>query len=174
MADDQPTPERWRHVVGYEGLYEVSDHGRVRSVDRDILHSSGMVQHRRGKMLSLSRMRSGHLKAALSRSGETNRVYVHRLVMAAFVGPCPADMEVRHCNGDPANNHVSNLRYGERSENVLDMVEHGTHVQARKTHCAQGHPYSPENTRPVRGKWRECKTCRREAKARYLARKSSA
>ena len=166
-----PTAETWKPVVGYEGVYEVSDKGRVRSLDRAILHKNGMVQRRKGKIIQLARMRSGHFKAALSRDGETTRVYVHRLVVEAFIGDYPEGTETLHVDGNPANNHVSNLRVGDRSENVFDLVKHGNHAQARKTHCAQGHPYSEENTRWIKGKWRECKTCRKEIKARYLARK---
>lgn len=173
MADTQPTNEQWRDIPGWEGLYQVSDLGRVRSLDRPVIHKNGMIQNRQGKLLRFAVMQRGHLRVSLSRDGKTVRKYVHQLVVESFIGAFPEGTETLHADGDPANNHVSNLRAGSRSENVLDMVSHGDHVQARKTHCAQGHPYSPENTRLVKGKWRECKTCRRATKARYLSRQKS-
>lgn len=151
--------EQWRPVVGHHG-YEVSDLGRVRSVDRVVIHETGRRQPRRGRALALVEQGSGHLKVGL---GRRHYDQVHRLVMAAFVGPCPDGMEVRHLNGDPADNRLENLAYGTRAENIADAVRHGTHVQARKTHCVHGHEYTPENT-GIRMKatgrtQRWCRTC---------------
>jgi hypothetical protein len=88
--------------------------------------------------------------------------FVHRLVLAAFVGPCPEGMEVRHLDGNPANTRLANLRYGTHSENELDKVRHGTHHEARKTHCNRGHEYTQDNTRRRRDTGsRECLTCAR-------------
>lgn len=80
--------------------------------------------------------------------------------MAAFAGPCPEGLEVRHLDGDPANNRLTNLCYGTHSENVQDSLRHGTHAQARKDHCNAGHEFTPENTyiRPDNG-YRQCRTC---------------
>ena len=151
--------EQWRPVVGTTG-YEVSDQGRVRSLDRYIDHP---VTHRvrlPGRVLKAALQNGGHLKVGLGR-GRVDQV--HRLVLAAFVGPCPEGMEVRHLNGDPTDNRLENLTYGTRAENIADAVRHGTHVQARKTHCVHGHPYTPENT-GIRIKsngrtQRWCRTC---------------
>ena len=70
---------------------------------------------------------------------------------------------MRHLDGIPANNRPENLRYGTGSENIYDAVEHGTHYQARKTHCPAGHEYTEENTYVFPNGARHCKTCRRES-----------
>lgn len=165
MADDQPTHERWLPVVGYEGLYEVSDHGRVRSVDRTIVGSDGVRQRHSGQMLVQGTNSTCEHRLVKLRSGHQRRVarYVHRLVLEAFVGPCPEGHEVCHNDGDPTNNHVSNLRYGTVSDNRYDSVRHGTHVEARKTHCPRGHVLDDPNLVPslkVRG-CRSCLACSR-------------
>ena len=156
--------EEWKPVVGWEGFYEVSDHGHVRSVDRTIVDKAGRTQRYKGRALKLKPER-GYWKTQLNRNGEGSGFFVHRLVLAAFVGPCPDDMETLHMNGDPADNRLENLRYGTRSENNLDRVKHGTHQETRKTHCPRGHRLADPNLRAdqkCRGK-RVCLACGRAA-----------
>lgn len=140
-------PEEWRPVVGFEELYKVSDRGRVYSV-------------RTGKFLKAG-MNRRHRHVALCDGGEGKSYRVHRLVMAAFVGPCPDGLEVRHLDDDPDNNHLTNLVYGTRSENTLDRVRNGTHHQAAKTRCKNGHEFTPENTLCRAGGGRRCRECHR-------------
>ena len=149
--------EEWRPVVGFEGSYEVSNLGRVRSLDR--LDARG--NQIRGRVLRLAAQRSGHLHLGLWADGKERRTFVHRLVLAAFVGPRPVGAEALHGNGRPDDNRVENLRWGTPSENQLDSVAHGTHRSARKTHCKSGHAFSAENTYIHRGR-RQCRACHRE------------
>jgi hypothetical protein len=92
-------------------------------------------------------------------------------VAEAFHGPRPVGLEVRHLDGDSLNNAASNLRYGTRTENLLDAVEHGTHYNAKKTRCPQGHLYDETNTRvsTTTGE-RSCRTCARASKRRQRER----
>jgi len=110
--------ERWKAVPGFEGHYEVSDRGRVRSLDRRVwkLHSvyGGAWHSLKGRMLRPGRCPSGHTTVAL---GKGNTVSIHRIVLLAFVGPCPDGMETLHLNHKPADNRLANLRYGTQSEN---------------------------------------------------------
>lgn len=89
---------------------------------------------------------------------------VHVLVAAAFLGPRPDGMQVRHADGDRFNNHLSNLCYGTSKDNTDDAIRHGTHtslINKQKTHCPQGHEYTPENTYTPPGTcYRGCRTCR--------------
>jgi len=171
------THEEWRPVPNYEGLYEVSDRGQVRSVDRlvDTMTRWGEVTQRRvpGKVRKLvTHPNGGHLYLQLHKGGGRKPVFVHNLVLAAFVGPRPVDKpETRHLDGNPTNNHISNLRYGTHAENCADTIAHGTHSQGSKTHCVRGHEYTDQNTyiRPD-GKGRGCMSCMKAHTLRHGAR----
>jgi len=151
---DDTTPERWLPVPGYEGLYLVSDLGRIRSLPRNT--TSGRIM----KLITGTR---GYKYVTLTRDGRQRRRGVHQVVAAAFIGPCPDGQEILHGDGDPANNRPGNLRYGTHRENMLDKRDHGTDHNTRKTHCPQGHPYSAENTAVKRTGSRVCRTCERAA-----------
>lgn len=158
----QPThtpPEEWRPVIGYEGAYEVSNHGRVRSLDRIITTKAGVRKRTKGRLLKPGLQRRGHLSVIVG--GDAKRV--HRLVLEAFVGPAPKGHECCHSDGNPANNHLSNLRWGSQSENTYDRVRHGTHNNAAKTHCPRGHDLVAPNLIPHKLKlgYRGCLACAR-------------
>ena len=155
--------ETWKPVVGYEGLYEVSDHGRVKRIPA-IIETARGPRPTPGRILKLGEHKDGYKKVDLSKSNRTRTWNVHRLVAVAFLGPCPDDLVVCHVNGNPSDNRPSNLRYGTVSENVRDEVRHGTHIETRKTACPQGHPLEGPNLQP--GQWktygkRSCLACSR-------------
>lgn len=123
--------EEWRPVIGFESEYEVSNYGRVRSITRVMVYSrvdqySGKtIEVRRthkGKELRPGPCRSGHLSVALGRG---NSKHVHILVLEAFRGPRPAGMEGLHADDIPSNNRLDNLRWGTRSENIIDAIDNG-------------------------------------------------
>lgn len=90
---------------------------------------------------------------------------VHALVAEAFYGSRPTGQHVRHLNGDKLDNSAENLCYGTESENRRDSVKHGTHVQARKTHCPRGHKYFDKNLVPsMLPRERKCLACHRARK----------
>lgn len=157
--------ENFKPVPGYEGYYEVSDHGTVRSVQRVVMRSNGAPQTVRARVLKAYPGKTDYLSTSLSKNGRVKSWNIHTLVMRAFVGPLPDGMEVRHLDGNAQNNHLSNLRYGTHAENVQDMLRHGTGYAQSKTHCSHGHAYSGENLRWVKGKkgymFRVCVTCKR-------------
>lgn len=156
-------PEEWRAIPGYEGSYEVSGLGRVRSLDRWITCRDGSRRFFRGGMLrSHPHPYTGHLLIKLRIDGEVSHCRVHVLMMLAFVGPRPDGMEVCHNNGVPDDNRLANLRYGSNRENRLDSVLHGTHNMTRKTHCLSGHPFDEANTIRRTDGARDCRICRRE------------
>lgn len=155
--------EEWRPVVGFEGLYEVSNHGRLRSVARTITRHNGRTQPIPQRILKLKPNPQGYWRIGLTKELADRQVFhfVHRLVLEAFIGPCPDGMQCRHLDGNPGNNFVTNLRWGTSSENNLDKVGHGTHPQARRTHCLHGHEYSTKNTRIAADGSRRCRACDR-------------
>lgn len=148
--------EKWKTIPGYEGRYEVSDLGSVRSLDRKDTRG----RRRKGRVMSLRRQPSGHLTVSLC-NGQQRSFPVHRLVLLAFVGPCPDGMEACHENDVPDDNRLANLRWDTRSANVMDSVRNGLHFMASKTSCPQGHPYTEENTYTYPTGRRACHECRR-------------
>lgn len=153
--------ERWLPVPGYEGLYEVSDQGRVRSIPRP--RTSGGLR-------KAERHAHGYAQVGLCRSGRRKMFTVHRLVLRAFVGEPQPGQECRHLDGDPSNNQLSNLAWGSRSENMLDAVRHGTHISAAKSACPRDHAY--EDKRDSRG-GRICLTCERVRMAAAYKRRTT-
>jgi hypothetical protein len=113
--------EKWKDVPGHEGAYQVSDCGRVRSLDRWIVRPSGRV-FCRGKLLRPVPTARGNLKVTIG----TKQYAVHTLVMLAFVGPRPDNMEVCHNDGDKHYNALTNLRYDTHAGNEADKLRHGT------------------------------------------------
>lgn len=165
--------ERWLPIPGYEGLYEVSDLARVRSwrpYNRLTLPA----------LLTPYIAKNGYyyIKLRLPSGKDTNPT-LHSVLTAAFFGPRPGGLVVRHLDGNPQNNSLSNLAYGTPTENMDDSVRHGTHWEAALTHCKRGHEFTPENTRrearPGGRFARRCLTCQREyGRQRYLSRRAAA
>lgn len=111
--------EEWRPVVGYEGLYEVSSHGRVRTAFEQPAYPIGHV-------LSPWPDVYGYPIYRLSRKGSKRRKRpAHKLVAEAFLGPCPPGHEVNHKDGIKARNHLDNLEYITHGENVLHARRNG-------------------------------------------------
>ena len=160
--------EQWKPVPGYEGLYSVSDHGRVRSERRVVNRRDGRTYTFRERILR-SGLSRGYACVVLCRDGTERTFKVHRLVMLAFKGPRPEGNEIRHLNGVKTDNRLENLQYGTQSENTADQVIHGVHNQARKTQCPQGHPLVPHPSPSGRGtRW--CPVCNRDRAREYQRR----
>lgn len=117
-------PERWLPVVGWEGLYEVSNLGRVRSLPR----KGGNNRMYGGRILRPGLGSNGYLTVVLCRQGAPDRSYcVHTLVLEAFSGPRPDRMEACHGPMGPlVNAWPSNLSWGTRAENAADRYRDGT------------------------------------------------
>lgn len=115
--------EQWKGVPGYEGLYEVSDLGRVRSLPRADAPNKKTAQ---GRVLS-DRCRKGKYQAVhLYKLGKCQTPYVHHLVLLAFVGPRPNGAVGCHNNGNRLDNRSENLRWDSPLGNARDAAVHGT------------------------------------------------
>lgn len=139
VAEENPSTENesseaetWRDVPGWEGLYQVSDIGNVRSLDR--LTSAGRLV--KGRLLRAATNRDGYAHVGLRKNDRGGMLKVHRLVLLAFVGPPPLGTECCHKNGHPSDNRRENLRWGTPAENAIDKVLHGTMARgARSGHA---------------------------------------
>lgn len=147
IIEDEEKPqgwsnEIWKPIPGYKG-YEASDHGRIRSVNRKImcLNRHGNYEWRRysGKILSPGFTSAGYLHVQIGKGGyDYSGCDVHRLVMLAFVGPYPSpNHEIAHFDGNPANNHLTNLRYATYEDQYSDRVRHGRSNRGEKHYFAR-------------------------------------
>lgn len=119
--------ERWAPIPDYEDRYEASDLGRIRS----LVCKTGPRPAPR--LVRGGRHTWGYRTVSLHGRGRRQvTCLVHRLVLSAFVGPCPENMEARHLNNDRADNRLANLAWGTRVENARDKETHGTVARGRR------------------------------------------
>jgi hypothetical protein len=122
----------WRAVPDFPG-YEVSNAGDVRSVTRAVPHQNVTKTIFGKNKVPRPQRNGGHLRLSLFHERTRKDVFVHRLVMAAFVGPLPAGEIVRHINGNPRDNRIENLTYGDALENAADAIKHGAQVRGERS-----------------------------------------
>lgn len=113
--------EEWRAVIGFEGLFEVSNFGRVKALAHSVRHWCGRIIPKPESLLKQSRHSGGYSLVSL-RDGKKH--YVHRLVMAAFAGDA-GDRDVNHISGDKTDNRLANLEYCDRLHNVRHAIATG-------------------------------------------------
>jgi hypothetical protein len=129
--------EIWASIDGFEGLYEVSTFGRVRSMERVVMNNGGL-QHKHERILKQNIGRFGHCTVVLCKNGKTFPRLVHRLVATAFISNPDGKPVVDHIDTNPMNNSVSNLRWATVQENALNPLTRIHNSQSKK-----GHPYYP-------------------------------
>lgn len=113
------TSIEWAGVPGFPG-YTVTPDGRIRGIafiERDLKQTTA---------------KSGHRYVIARVEGHGRKLFIHRAILLAFVGPCPEGMEARHLDGDPTNNTIANLAWGTRQENAEDARKHGRVRAARR------------------------------------------
>lgn len=112
--------EIWRDITGYDGIYQVSNLGNVRSIEHIDCRKRNRIA---GRVLKPGKKQNGYLQVVLKdETGKSKNYYVHRLVMKAFVGECPAEYEVNHIDENKSNNTLENLEYVTHRCNI----NHGT------------------------------------------------
>jgi hypothetical protein len=110
--------EQFKDIKGYEGSYQVSNYGRVKSLDREVVTSKGVTRKIKEKILTLKVNRYGYLEAYLCESGKLRTFLVHRLVASAFIDKIEGKHEVNHIDGNKANNRADNLEWCTPKENI--------------------------------------------------------
>lgn len=154
--------EEWCDISGYERLYQVSNLGNVRSLDREVVHSRNPNHTvvRKGKPIAVVDHGNGYKYVSLVKDGKKKNFYVHRLVAVAFVSNERCLGEVDHIDKDRANNKAENLRWVTHSEN---MIHSSTRDKPRKPWKASSTGERYISTR--KGRFRFCitrKGCRFE------------
>ncbi len=130
----------WRPVSGWEGFYEASNDGQVRSIRRLVSINSVTPERKRwmgGAIKKQRRLKGGYLGVTLTGGGKRSIVQVHRAVLLAFVGEPPAGCVARHLNGNPKDNRLENLAWGTHTENMQDRKAHGNYSVGEDHHMAK-------------------------------------
>lgn len=116
--------EVWKDVKGYEGLYQVSSEGNLKSLDR-ISNFNGDLGIRKGKKLKLSETNDGYYRNQLYKNGKRENFYIHRLVAKAFIPKVDGKFHINHIDGNPKNNRVENLEWCTPKENTAHAYQNG-------------------------------------------------
>jgi YesN/AraC family two-component response regulator len=121
--------EEWKDIKGYEGLYQVSSYGRVRSLSRLVRSPSG---HRRIRERFLSdRGIRPYKLISLYRENKIEHMWIHRLVACAFLGDQP-NLTVNHIDFNPSNNRLDNLEWCSLAENISHSAKAGRHLENKE------------------------------------------
>lgn len=117
--------ENWKKIPDLEDFYEISDLGNIRSIQREGVTLYGKRLYG-GKTLKPLIHSTGYPCVNLTKKGYRKQFFIHRLVLEAFVGKCPKNMEACHLNGVRSDARLVNLRWDTRSNNALDKRKHKT------------------------------------------------
>lgn len=123
--------ELWKDIEGYENLYQVSNLGRVRSLDR-LVNNNGSIELRKGKILKggMSGRNVNYYYVGLSKEGKVSNKYIHRLVAESFIENPENKPTVDHINRDTSNNTIDNLRWATYKEQTANS--NTKNIQNRK------------------------------------------
>ena len=117
--------EVWKAIPGYEGYYEASNGGSIRSIDRVVLHGIHGTCKQKSKVLKYALDAKGYCRVALSIKLKLSTFTVHRLIALTFMGPRPDVHQINHIDGVKTNNSLANLEYCTQSENALHSFRIG-------------------------------------------------
>lgn len=117
--------EIWKPVIGYEGHYEISNYGIVKSISRIIVDKNGRISKKNELILKPGINRDGYLQVGLSINNKLFSHYVHRLVAEAFIENPFNKTTVNHKDGNKLNNHISNLEWATKSEQAIHSLDMG-------------------------------------------------
>lgn len=116
--------ESWKDIEGYEGFYQVSNKGRVKSLPREVLDTRGFVRKLKGRILSLCPDSHGYIVVILQKNGDKKSTKVHQLVAKAFIPRSDGKDCVNHIDHCRENNDAMNLEWCTHQENTAHMLLH--------------------------------------------------
>jgi hypothetical protein len=114
--------ETWKDIKGYEGLYQISNYGNAKSLDRHVAYSNGLNAIHKGRLLKVDKSKLNtrgkyYFRVTLSKNDKQKRFSVHQLVAQYFIKKGNHKKCVNHIDGNPENNNVKNLEWCSYSEN---------------------------------------------------------
>ena len=124
--------ELWKTIKGYEGIYQVSNNGQVRSLNRTITDCRGRKQIIKEKILKPENVDDGYERVSLCRNGGQKHHRVATLVYEAFNGPIPKGLEIDHINGNNRDNRLENLRVCTHKENCNNPITLARNITANE------------------------------------------
>lgn len=124
----------WKDIVGFEGFYEISDSGLVRSRDRNSVDSLGRKRYRYGMILNPDVAPNGYYRVTLAKNGKKVQKYLHRLLAEHFIPNPQKFPQVNHKDGNKLNCSLDNLEWVSVKENVIHAYKHGliNHIRGEK------------------------------------------
>jgi hypothetical protein len=125
LPTEKPSIDVWKDVIGYEGLYQVSNLGNVRSLDREIAPNNRVPYWRKGNICKQSKSNLGYMTVGFTVNNVKVSKYVHRLVAEAFIDNINDYPQVNHIDGDKTNNRVDNLEWCTNSQNHTHASKNG-------------------------------------------------
>lgn len=137
--------EIWKPIPDYEGFYEVSNLGRVRSVSRFVMNHY-TKEWREGKVLKPYVTPQGYYNVKLSKLGVKDKHNIHRLVASAFIPNCENKRTVNHKNGIKTDNRVENLEWATYSENIKHAYDNGLKERKATSFAENHHKTNLKNT----------------------------
>jgi hypothetical protein len=124
IPTDKPSEEIWKDIIGYEGLYKVSDFGNVKSLGNEFL--------RKERLLKLSPQSKNYLTVVLQKDATRKMVLVHRLVAEHFIYNIESKPQINHINGNKHDNRVENLEWVSHRENLDHAIKNNLTLKGEK------------------------------------------
>ena len=132
--------EIWKDINNYEGLYQISNEGNVKSLDKSYNVGYGGIKHQEEIILKPTYVGNGYLHVCLCKNGNKEYKRIHRLVAEAFIPNPNGYPTVNHKDENPENNKVENLEWCTQLDNVRHSSEHMKHKKGI-THSNTGEKY---------------------------------